>query len=189
MKNTFTFLILLFLTVSASTVSLNSSILEKNETESIASTATELLSLFDDDKKATKCVSSLLGGLKVNDAMKTVGALQSLASLDFSKEQLSQYGTLLSQIAPMLLASNFDLENGELGQYIGKAMKYLQSENFAAASSAVTTALKYVDTESVQQALLNGLISSYAPMLTDLDLGQALEIGKSVMDKVSSGVQ
>ena len=82
---------------------------------------------------------------------------------------------------PLLLGSNFDLQQGELGQIIGKAIAFFQSENFASASDAISKALQYVDTDSLQHDLLSGIIASYAPMLENMDLNQAVKIGSSLL--------
>lgn len=189
MKNILSIITLCVVAFSASALSLDKSALESVDVSGIAGiaeSASDLLSLFDEEESVSNSVDSLLGGLKKDDALSALSALQGLASLDFSKEQLGEYGKLLSQVAPMLLAKNFDLENGEIGQYVGKAIELLESEDFASASAAVSKALEYVDTDSLQQDLLNGLVKSYAPMLEGLDLDQAVELGKSVVGGLGS---
>ncbi len=150
---------------------------------SLKTAAVNFLETFDNDNSASSSVEKLLSGVVRGEAMDAISALKGLAKMDFSKEQLSAYGSMLAQAIPPLLEQNFDLENGEMGKYIGKAMDFFESENFASASDAVSKALEYVDTDSLQGDLLNGIVSSYAPMLKGMDLNQALDIGKSLMGK------
>ena len=153
----------------------------EEESSSLEDAAMEFLGTMDDDKEASKNVSSLLSSFASGESMDALSSLKGLSNMKFTKDQLKSYGGLLSQAVPALLQNNFDLENGELGKYVGKAIEYFQSENFASASSAISKALEYVDTDSLQGDLLNGIVASYAPMLEGLDLNQAVDMGKSLL--------
>ena len=188
MKSLIVFFMLMSFTVMATSASINvesaSDALDnaiEEETSSLEEAASEFLGSMNNNENASKLVSGLLSSFASGESMDAISSLKGLSKMDFSKDQLKSYGGLLAQAVPALLQSNFDLENGELGQYIGKAIEFFQSENFASASSAISKALEYVDTDSLQSDLLNGIVSSYAPMLQGVDINQALDMGKSLL--------
>jgi len=189
MKSLLIFLTLLSFTAVATSAAVSSAS-ESNpvkessvEIDSLKAAALQFLGTATDTETTSGILDKLIAGVQSGESMNAVSALKSLSKMDFSKEQLKSYGALLGEFLPSLLASNFDLENGELGKYIGKAIAFFESEDFASAAEMISNALKYVDTDSLQNDLLNGIVESYAPMLKGVDVGQAMELGKSLLGK------
>jgi hypothetical protein len=135
-----------------------------------------------ENPKVSGYVEVLLVDLNTSNGFEAMGALKGLAGLDFTKDQLALYKRLLNHAVPLILESNFDLENGE----VGKAVELLKSKNIGAASNAINRALKHTETNSLQYDLLDGLIESYAPLLKEMDLSVVAENGKKMIDSVES---
>ena len=189
MKSLFIFFTLLSFTVMAASASLSSSTTPEVTEESagdedtLKSVAIQFLGSLPQNSSISTEIDRLLVGSTGENALKAVSALQHLAEFDFTKKQLTCYGSLLAHTVPAILGSNFDLENGELGKHIGNVMEFFQSKNFAAASESITKAMSDLDTDSHQRELLNGIVFSYAPMLDPMDSNETMDTEKLVMKK------
>jgi hypothetical protein len=174
--------------IAASALSLHASNTKSAATmdaAAVMAAAESLMKEVGKDPAVQKSVDNLIKAYASGKGPQALTALQGLASMEFSKEQIRPLGKLVAATLPGLLSTHFDLEGTETGKYVQSAIRYLETENFAGAAEVVARAIKTGDLSKAQTELLQGAAKSLAPMLKGVNLNQALQIGSSLLDRGS----
>ena len=113
MKSCIVFFTLLAFTVTAASASLTvpsaSDIADESSLteDTLKTAAMQFLKTMDSRSSGSTAVEKLLGAVASGESMQAVSALQGLAKLDFSKEQLTSYGALLAQVGSFIARQQF----------------------------------------------------------------------------------
>jgi hypothetical protein len=151
--------------------------------QGIEQAAAKLTSALGGNEQVNKLTGNLLSSLGKSQYANAAKSLSSLAQLDFSKESLPAYASLLGLAAPTLISQVFETTGENANPMAIKAIDFVKKNDLGALVRELTTMLETGNLSSLQSGVISDLVQSYAPVIAGFDTKNLIKAGESLLGK------
>lgn len=128
----------------------------------------KLTEAFAGNDQVKALAAGMMGSLVKQEYLDAAKALGSLSKMEFTKEQIPAYASLVQQVGPMVLSKVFPTSGADANPVVVKAVEYMKKGELTKVASQLTALSELKDLSSLQSGVIDSLSKSYGPILSNL---------------------
>lgn len=138
------------------------------ELKGLEGMTSKLTDAFAGNDQVKALAAGMMGSLVKQEYLDAAKALGSLSKMEFTKEQIPAYASLVQQVGPMVLSKVFPTTGEEANPVVVKAVEYMKKGELTKIASQLTALSEMKDLSSLQSGVIDSLAKSYGPILSNL---------------------
>ena len=138
------------------------------ELKGLEGMTSKLTEAFAGNDQVKALAAGMMGSLVKQEYLDAAKALGSLSKMEFTKEQIPAYASLVQQVGPMVLSKVFPTSGAEANPVVVKAVEYMKKGELTKVASQLTALSELKDLSSLQSGVIDSLSKSYGPILSNL---------------------
>ena len=128
----------------------------------------KLTEAFAGNDQVKALAAGMMGSLVKQEYLDAAKALGSLSKMEFTKEQIPAYASLVQQVGPMVLSKVFPTSGADANPVVVKAVEYMKKGELTKVASQLTALSELKDLSSLQSGVIDSLSKSYGPILSNM---------------------
>jgi len=138
------------------------------ELKGLEGMTSKLTEAFAGNDQVKALAAGMMGSLVKQEYLDAAKALGSLSKMEFTKEQIPAYASLVQQVGPMVLSKVFPTSGADANPVVVKAVEYMKKGELTKVASQLTALSELKDLSSLQSGVIDSLSKSYGPILSNL---------------------
>ncbi|MBN2234981.1 MAG: hypothetical protein JW706_07510 [Opitutales bacterium] len=138
------------------------------ELKGLEGMTSKLTEAFAGNPQVKALAAGMMGSVVKQEYLDAAKALGSLSKMEFTKEQIPAYASLVQQVGPMLLSKVFPTSGADANPVVVKAVEYMKNGELTKVASQLTALSEMKDLSSLQSGVIDSLAKSYGPILSNL---------------------
>ncbi len=138
------------------------------ELKGLEGMTSKLTEAFAGNDQVKALAAGMMGSLVKQEYLDAAKALGSLSKMEFTKEQIPAYASLVQQVGPMVLSKVFPTSGADANPVVVKAVEYMKKGELTKIASQLTALSELKDLSSLQSGVIDSLSKSYGPILSNL---------------------
>ncbi|OPZ75676.1 MAG: hypothetical protein BWY82_00159 [Verrucomicrobia bacterium ADurb.Bin474] len=138
------------------------------ELKGLEGMTSKLTEAFAGNDQVKALAAGMMGSLVKQEYLDAAKALGSLSKMEFTKEQIPAYASLVQQVGPMVLSKVFPTSGADANPVVVKAVEYMKKGELTKVASQLTALSELKDLSSLQSGVIDSLSKSYGPILSNM---------------------